>query len=78
MDAYVFDIFISHSIVLEDMDEDRMFTTTCDLIEIGPVNISNLNNLMKIKEIVRDMSLTPIASNWWTDFSTWKDFYGIL
>ena len=24
------------------------------------------------------MSLTPIASNWWTDFSTWKDFYGIL
>ena len=28
--------------------------------------------------MVRDLSSTPIASNWWTDFSTWKDFYGIL
>ena len=78
MNAYVFDIFISHSIVLEDMEEDGIFTTTCDLVEIGPLNIPKLNNLRKIKEMVRDISSTPIASNWWTDFSTWKDFYGIL
>ena len=78
MNAYVFDIFISHSIVLEDMEEDGIFTTTCDLVEIGPLNIPKLNNLRKIKEMVRDISSTPIASNWWTDFSTWKDFYGVL
>jgi hypothetical protein len=78
MNAYVFDIFISHSIVLEGTEEDGIFTTTCDLVEIGPLNIPKLNNLRKIKEMIRDMSLTPIASNWWTDFSTWKDFYGIL
>ena len=78
MNAYVFDIFMSHSIVLEDMEEDGIFTTTCDLVEIGPLNIPKLNNLRKIKEMVRDISSTPIASNWWTDFSTWEDFYGIL
>ena len=78
MNAYVFDIFISHSIVLENMEEDGIYTTTCDLVEIGPLNMPKLNNLRRIKDMVRDISLTPIASNWWTDFSTWKDFHGIL
>ena len=78
MNAYIFDIFISHAIVLEDMEEDGFFTTTCDLVEIGPLNMPKQNILRKIKEMVRDLSSTPIASNWWTDFSTWKDFYGIL
>jgi hypothetical protein len=55
MNAYVFDIFRSHSIVLEDIEEDGMFTTTCDLVEIGPLNIPKLNNLIKIKEMVRDI-----------------------
>ena len=78
MNAYVFDIFISHSIVLENMEEDGIYTTTCDLVEIGPLNMPKLNNLRRIKDMVRDISLTPIASNWWTDFSTWKDYHGIL
>ena len=71
MNAYVFDIFMSHSIVLEDIEEDGICTTTCDLVKIEPLNIPKLNNLGKIKEMVRDISSTPIASNWWTDFSTW-------
>ena len=78
MNAYVFDIFISHSIVLEETEEEGIFTTTCDLVEIGPLNIPKWNSLRKIKDMIRDLSSTPIASNWWTDFSTWKDFYGIL
>jgi hypothetical protein len=78
MNAYEFDIFISTSVVLEDMEEDGIYTTTCNLVEIGPLNIPKLNNLRKIKEIVHDIPSTPIASNWWTDFSTWKDFYGAL
>ena len=45
MNAYVFDIFISHSIVLENMEEDGIYTTTCDLVEIGPLNMPKLKNL---------------------------------
>ena len=41
MNAYVFDIFMSHSIVLEDTEEDGIFTTTCDLVEIGPLTFQN-------------------------------------
>jgi hypothetical protein len=40
--------------------------------------LPKLNNLRRIKDMVRDITLTPIASNWWTGFSTWKDFHGIL
>jgi hypothetical protein len=78
MIAYVFDSFMSHSILLEEMEEDETFTTTCDLVEVGPLNIPKLNNLRKIKVMVRDISSTPIALNWWTDFPTWKDFFWIL
>ena len=38
MDVYLFYIFSSHAIVLEDMEEDGSFTTTCDLVEIGQLN----------------------------------------
>jgi hypothetical protein len=78
MDAYVFDIFIMHSIVLENNEEDGFQTTSCDLVDIGPLNIPDFNNFRRIKEMVRDISLTPVASNWWTDFSTWDDFFGTL
>jgi glycerol-3-phosphate responsive antiterminator len=68
MNAYIFDIFILHSIVLENMEEDGIYTTTCDLVEIVPLNMPKLNNLRRIKDMVRDISLKPIATNWWTDF----------
>ena len=78
MNAYVFDVFITHSIVMEDFEEDGIYTTTCDLVEVGPLNIPDFNKFRRIKKIVRDISSTQIASNWWSDFSTWEDFSGIL
>ena len=78
MNAYVFDIFITHSIVIEDFEEDGIYTTSCDHVEVGPLNIPDYNHFRRIKKIVRDISSTQIASNWWTDFSTWEDFSGIL
>ena len=70
MNAYVFDVFITHSIVMEDFEEDGIYTTTCDLVEVGPLNIPDFNKFRRIKKIVRDISSTEIASNWWNDFST--------
>jgi hypothetical protein len=78
MNAYKFDIFVMHSIVLENTEEDGIYTTSCDLVEIGPLNCPDVNNLNFIKTMIRDIHYTPVARNWWTDFSTWEDFYGIL
>ena len=78
MNAYIFDIFVMHSIVLENTEEDGIYTTSCDLVEIGPLNCPDLNNFNFIKTMIRDIHYTPVARNWWTDFSTWEDFYGIL
>ena len=47
MNAYVFDIFITHSIVIEDFEEDGIYTTTCDLVEVGPLNIQHLEELRR-------------------------------
>ena len=38
MNAYVFDIFISPSIVLENMDEDGIYTTSCKHSETKQFN----------------------------------------
>jgi hypothetical protein len=78
MNAYIFDIFIMHSIALENKEEDGIYTTSCDLVETGPLNIPDFNNFNRIKEMIRDIPSTSVASNWWADFSTWDDFYGIL
>ena len=43
MNAYVFDVFITHSIVMEDFEEDGIYTTTCDLVEVGQLNILDYN-----------------------------------
>ena len=56
MNAYVFDIFITHSIVTEDFEEDGIYTTSCDLVEVGPLNIIDFNNFRRIKKIVHDIS----------------------
>ena len=78
MNAYTFDIFIMHSIVLENTEEDGIYTTTCELLEIGPINGPDINNLESIKVMICDSSSTPVIQEWWEDFSTWEDFYGIL
>jgi hypothetical protein len=51
MNAFVVDIFISHSIVLVIVEKDRIYRTTCDLVETGPHD-----NLRRIKEMVFDIS----------------------
>ena len=66
MNAYVFDIFITHSIVIEDFEEDGIYTTYCDLVEVGPLNIIEFNNFRRIMKIIPDILSTHVASNWWT------------
>ena len=37
-----------------------------------------MNKLNVIKTMIRDIHCTPLARNWWTNISTWEDFYGFL
>ena len=60
MNAYTFDIFIMHSIVLETTEEDGIYTTTCELLEIGPLNGPDIDNLESSKAMIRDISSTPV------------------
>ena len=78
MNAYTFDIFIMHTIVLENTEENGIYTTTCELVEIGPLNGPDNNNLESIKTMIHDISSTLVIQKWWEDFSTWEDFYGIM
>ena len=50
MNAYVFDIFMTHSIVMENFEEDGIYTTTCDLVEVGSLNIMDFNNFKRMPE----------------------------
>ena len=69
MNAYIFDIFITHSIVIEDFEEDGIYTTSYDLVKVGSLNIPGYHNFRRIKRILRDISLTQIASNWFILFN---------
>ena len=68
MNAYTFDIFIMHYIVINNTEEDGIYTTDCELVEIGPLNNPNLDYYNLIKTMICDISLTPLAQNWSTDF----------
>jgi hypothetical protein len=70
MNAYTFDIFIMHYIVMENTEENGIYTTTCELVEIGPLNGPDYNNLESIKTMICDISSTPVIQKWWADVST--------
>ena len=61
MNAYVFDIFITHSIVIEDFEEDGIYTTTCDLVEVGPLNIPDYNNFRRTSFLRRLSAVAKLA-----------------
>ena len=60
MDAYTFDIFVMHSIAMENTEENGINTTTCELLEIGPLNGPDINNLESIKALISNISSTPV------------------
>ena len=41
---------MTHSIVMENFEEDGIYTTTCDLVEVGSLNIMDFNNFKRMPE----------------------------
>jgi hypothetical protein len=60
MNAYTFDIFVMHSFVLENTEKDGIYATTCELVEIGPLNGPDIKHFESIKTMINDISSTPV------------------
>ena len=78
MNIYTFDIFTNHWITVEEIDEPNRYEFHLQHLEVGPLNLPEPFHLAVVKEAVWNISSLPIPSKWWTGFSTWEDFYGLL
>ena len=78
MNIYTFDIFIHHCISVEDIIKNNKITSYLHYLEIGPLNLPESFHLNIIKEAIRNISSTQVTTNWWTDFSSWRDYHGLL
>ena len=47
-------------------------------LEIGPLNLPESSHMKIVKEAVWNILSLFIPSNWWTGFSSWQDFFGLL
>lgn len=78
MNIYTFDIYITQCILVEDTNEKRGPVYCYDYVEIGPLNMPEPSRLDMVKDAIHSISSTPLASNWWTEFSSWDDNHRIL
>ena len=78
MNIYTFDIFTNHCIAVEDIDEVDRIGFYLHHVEVGPLNLPELSHLKIVKEAIWNISSLSIPSNWWTGFSSWEDYFGIL
>ena len=74
MNIYTFDIFTYHCIAVEEIDETDRIEVHLHYLEIGPLYLPEPSHLKFFKEAVWNISSLSIPSNWWTGFSSWKDF----
>ena len=78
MNIYTYNVFINHYITVEKTTENNRLITQLQYPEIGPFNMPEPTHFKEIKEALQNITLTPIISNWWTDFSSWEDFHGLF
>jgi len=78
MNCYIFDVHINSCFVADSRKEDGILFYTHDLVQVGPLNMIRSEIMSAVKQEVRLISSYIVPVNWWTDFSTWQDFRGLL
>ena len=78
MNCYIFDVHINSCFVADSRIEDGILFYTHDLVQVGPLNMIRSEIMSAVKQEVRLISSYIVPVNWWTDFSTWQDFRGLL
>ena len=70
MNCYLFDVQINFCYTYEN--------SQFDLVEFGPLNMIDPNILSRISRTLQGISLQDVPKNWWTEFSTWRDFQALI
>ena len=78
MNCYIFDLHINCCFVADRRLEDGILFYTHDLVQVGPLNMIRSEVISAVKQEVRMISSYNVPVNWWTDFSSWQDFRGLL
>ena len=71
-------IFTNHCMGVEEYEEPGIRGLKFHDLTTGPLNLPESSHMVIIKEAVRSISSLSIMSNWWTGFSSWEDFSGLL
>ena len=64
--------------MMEEKLENTILRTFLSHLEIGPMNRPDPFTMNTIKQILSDIASKEVTTNWWREFSTWEDFWGIL
>ena len=78
MNCYIFDIHIDCCFIADRRWDSGIIFYCHDLLEIGPLNMICSGVLSIVKSQVRAISSLDVPVNWWTEFSSWQDFRGLL
>ena len=78
MNCYIFDIHINCCFVADTRLEDGIIFYTHDLVQVGPLNMICSEDLSVVKREARTISSYDVPVNWWTDFSSWEEFRGLI
>ena len=70
MNCYLFDVQINFCYTYEN--------SQFDLVEFGPLNMIDPHILSRISRTLQGISLQHVPKNWWTEFSTWRDFQALI
>ena len=70
MNCYLFDVQINFCYTYEN--------SQFDLVEFGPLNMIDPHILSRISRTLQGISLQDVPKNWWTEFSTWRDFQALI
>ena len=62
----------------EKIEVNNEVMIECQPVDIGPFQLPDSYTVKAIKNIISDIPTAPVSYNWWTDFSTWEDYHGIL
>ena len=70
MNCYLFDVQMNFCYTQEN--------SQFDLVEFGPLNMIDPHLLSLIARTLQSISIQDVTRNWWTDFSTWRDFQALI
>ena len=74
MNIFTYPISLTTYMTKEKLEANNEAMIECRSVEFGRFKLPDSYTVKVIKNIISDISTTPVSYNWWIDFSTWGDF----